>query len=350
VTITDRITPDARKPVTPTPIRREEATMHSITTKPSPEEMVWAKNKLNQVLSALNEVIIAQPELTKLLVCALAIGQRAVLLEGPPGLAKTIATKALAALVDGDVGRVQGTHDLLASDITGYMVPAQSATGQFAGLELHQGPIFKAVFYADDISRASEKALSGLIEALEEGWATIDGVTYPLPRAQVCISNMNPVEFVGTNQVPEAILDRHAGSADVSYPSEDAEVQIARMNFRSINDLAPVITESEILRLRNIVARIQRTASEAIARKAVLLVRGTANTDVFVHRASPRASQDTILLASVSAALRGSNELNEEDLRQGALFAIPHRVEFTPEFAADNPNLTVRQWIAEQSI
>jgi MoxR-like ATPase len=341
----------------------------TLTMPPSHEDVAWLRSKLNQVKSGLDAVIVGQEQMKQLLLCALLIDRRAVLLEGPPGLAKTLGTKALAALIEGEVGRVQGTHDLLAGDITGYMVPKQSATGSFAGFELRPGPIFKPVFFADDISRASEKALSGLIEALEEGQATIDGETFELPVTQVCISNMNPVEFIGTNQVPEAILDRHVGSAAVTYPNEQDEITIAQGSTCSVADLPPIITAKEIQRARKIIKDLHRTADADMVARAVRLVRKTADADVFVHRASPRASQDTMLLASVFAVIRdvptpngdetdsapnngalARNKINLGDIQQASVLALRHRVVFTPEFAQENRGVTVANWVAQQTI
>ena len=206
--------------------------------------------KTGEIKQRIAEIIVGQTEAVDLLLtCVIADGH--VLLEGVPGVAKTLLARLVSRLIDARFSRVQFTPDLMPSDVLGTSV-FNMKTSEF---DFHPGPAFADIVLADEINRAPAKTQAALFEVMEERQATIDGTSYVMGDVYTIIATQNPVEHEGTYRLPEAQLDRFLMKITMGYPSVEEEVEIlnrhnARSNFSRLDDVQPVITKDELLGLR----------------------------------------------------------------------------------------------------
>jgi MoxR-like ATPase len=294
------------------------------------------------VLDALHATIVGQEEVVEALVLALIAGGH-VLLEGAPGVAKTLACRALAAAVAGTFRRVQFTPDLLPSDIVGTRVFDQK-TGEFATV---LGPLFANVVLADEINRAPAKVQSALLEGMQERRATIGPQTHDLPAPFVVLATMNPFDSDGTYPLPLAQLDRFLAKVVVPYPSRDEERTIVdrfgggepplRANVASLAD----------------VSRWQREAHDVfvdakVRDYAVDLVRATRGAELVAHGASPRAALALVQLARARAYLESRGFATPDDVRDLAPAVLRHRISYDDRIAiaGGDPEDVVRRIVA----
>ncbi|MGD9495331.1 MAG: AAA family ATPase [Armatimonadota bacterium] len=288
-------------------------------------------------------IVGAHRPVQEMLVATLAGGH--VLLEGVPGVAKTLMVRALAVCLGREFRRVQMTPDLMPSDIVGTYV-YDTATGQF---HLRRGPIFTEFLLADEINRAPAKTQSALLEGMQERQVTIDGVSHPLPPHFMVFATQNPVEFEGTYPLPEAQLDRFMLKVVVDYPApeeEDALLVRYHSGFDAM-DLAAaglhrVADEDEISRCRAQIAAV-RVEGEVISYISAI-TRATRDDPSVLLGCSPRASVMLLLASKVLAALRGRGYLIPDDVKQMAPPALRHRMVLRPE--ADIEGLTPDDIIA----
>ena len=291
--------------------------------------------RIAELYEAINrerrKVIVGQDEVFDLLVVALLAGGH-VLLEGVPGIAKTLMAKTLATTLQAEFRRVQFTPDLMPADIIGTNV-FDLPTGKF---NLRRGPIFTSILLGDEINRAPAKTQSALLEAMEERQVTIDGVSYPLPAPFMVLATQNPIEYEGTYPLPEAQLDRFLFKVLVHYPDLQAETEILRHYQRGFDprqleaagvapvatpaDLAAAWTELEAVRADDALLDYIARLAEASRRSPDLLLGG-----------SPRASIALLQAGRAYAAIQGRAYLVPDDIKALAAPVYRHRIILKPE-------------------
>jgi len=266
----------------------------------------------------------------QVLVAILANGH--VLLEGVPGVAKTLLVRCLAKTLNLNYGRVQFTPDLMPSDVVGTTVFDPKTTD----FKVHKGPIFVNVLLADEINRTPPKTQAALLEAMEERRVTIDGVPYPLPPPFIVFATQNPIDFEGTYPLPEAQQDRFLLKVVVDYPSADAEVDVLKRHhagFRPQNldafGIEPVVSAEELAQMQADVSRV--TVEEKIFSYIYEMVKATRNSNDVMVGGSPRAGIALLNCSKAVAALRGRDFVIPDDVKELALPVLRHRVLLRPE-------------------
>jgi MoxR-like ATPase len=296
------------------------------------------------VRNELGKVIVGQREALDRLLLVLLVGGHA-LVEGVPGLAKTLAVKTLAYIFQMQFQRVQCTPDLMPADVIGANV-FNLATGSFA---LHRGPIFTDLLLVDEINRTPPRTQSALLEAMEERQVTIDGATHPLSRFFAVFATQNPIEFEGTYPLPEAQLDRFLVKISMGYPDAQEEVQVLQ-NFqngfdpRNLDSAGIVPLPLEALKqAQREVARVR--LEPELFRYVVALTARTRNWPAVSLGASPRAAVNLMLVAKALAATEDRDYVIPDDLKSAALPVFCHRLVLKPE--ADLEGITAEQVIRE---
>ncbi|HAS6347425.1 MoxR family ATPase [Vibrio sp. IRLE0018] len=279
----------------------------------------------------LQSQIVGQPELVKqLLIALLANGH--ILVEGPPGLAKTRAVKALADCIEGDFHRIQFTPDLLPADLTGTDI-FRPEKGDFI---FQAGPIFNHLILADEINRAPAKVQAAMLEAMAEGQVTAGRQTYPLPKLFLVMATQNPIEQEGTYPLPEAQLDRFLLHLDVDYPDAENELAILRINRGEAKGEAqaekPLVTQQDVFSARQAVLNVQM--AEALERYVVRLVMATRQPELYDSQlaewvglgVSPRATIALDRCARALAWLSGRDYVTPADIQTMAYPVLRHRI------------------------
>jgi MoxR-like ATPase len=282
------------------------------------------------VAAALQQTIVGQHGVVDALLLGL-VADGHVLLEGPPGLAKTLACRALAAALEGEFKRVQFTPDLLPSDIVGTRIFDQRETRFTTML----GPIFANVVLADEINRAPAKVQSALLEAMQERQVTIGHESFALPNPFIVMATMNPFDADGTYQLPLAQMDRFLLRAAVSYPSRDEELAILdRFAVQDTPMARGVATMNDVLEWRAEARRIH--LEERLKRYIVDVVSATREPHEYVeHGASPRATLAIANLARARALLLERDYAIPDDVRVVAPLALHHRIDFNYRLATE---------------
>ena len=274
----------------------------------------------------VGEVVVGQEASVRLAFVTLLCGGHS-LIEGVPGVAKTLLVQTLAAAVAVRFGRVQFTPDLMPSDIIGTTIlDVQSGTARF-----RQGPLFTDLLLADEINRASAKTQAALLEAMQERAATVDGVRYPLGAYFSVFATQNPVEHEGTYPLPEAELDRFLFKIVIDYPSASEEADILRRHHEDTHPAAsvrPVLDPAGLDALRDAVRRV--IVRDEIIAYVAGLVRATRTNLNFALGASPRAGVMVLRAAKAAAALDGRDYVLPEDVQEMWLPAVRHRVQLDP--------------------
>ena len=290
---------------------------------------------------SMGRVIIGQEQVVEhLIICLLAGGH--ALIEGVPGLGKTLLVKSLAQATGMQFRRVQFTPDLMPSDIVGTEILEEDAATHKRVFRFQQGPVFTQVLLADEINRAPPKTQSALLEAMQERSVTFAGQTYALPQPFFVLATQNPIEQSGTYPLPEAQLDRFLLRIDVVYPTEDEEVAMVSATTRAgLEDAAPAMDLATLLRLQKLVRDIE--IGEHLLRYATRLVRATRPLDTTVAAirkhvgwgAGPRAGQALVLAAKARALMQGRLAVTRDDIGAMLLPVLAHRVLRNFEAEAD---------------
>jgi MoxR-like ATPase len=301
--------------------------------------------------SAIAPVVIGQRELLDDLLAAILCGGHC-LIEGVPGLAKTLVVKSLAQALALDFGRIQFTPDLMPADITGTEVLEEDRGSGGRRLRFLTGPIFANVLLADEINRAPPKTQAAVLEAMQERQVTVGGRSHPLPDPFFLLATRNPLDQEGTYPLPEGQLDRFMFLLQVEYPNRTDEIEIVRRTTGSANaSLAPVIDRSAIAAAARIVHALP--VADHVLAHAVDLVRstrpGSAGEPEWLprllrHGAGPRASRFLLLAAKAHAALDGRPCVEIRDLNRAAPAVLRHRLITT--FEADSEGISPDEIIA----
>lgn len=291
--------------------------------------------RIDQILGAMNRVIFGQGEVLKqTLTCLLAGGH--VLLEGVPGLGKTLLARTLAKLVDAQYRRIQFTPDLLPSDIVGTSI-FDPRSGEFS---LHKGPIFTEILLADEVNRTPPKSQSALLEGMEERQVTIDGTKHALSDMFFVIATQNPVEYEGTYPLPETQLDRFMMKIVLDYPSAEAELSVVRSYAKGI-DLhnldalipQPLTNKAEIMHVRQ---RLRAVVVRDEVLKYMHRIAAETRDPVYVQLgASTRAVVALLKSARTAAAMRGLSFVTPDEVKDVTLPVLRHRLILKPEVLID---------------
>ncbi|WLD22778.1 MoxR family ATPase [Flavobacterium dauae] len=287
------------------------------------------KTQIASIKTEMHKVIVGQEELIDLLLVAL-ISNGHVLIEGVPGLAKTLTAKLLAKTVQTDFSRIQFTPDLMPSDILGTSI----FNNQTNNFEFKQGPVFSNFILIDEINRAPAKTQAALFEVMEERQITIDGTTYKMEQPFLVLATQNPIEQEGTYALPEAQLDRFLMKITIDYPTLEQEVQL--LQLEQTNDysdktslLNPVVNAQQLIELQQLAQKV--VVEPHLIQFIAQIVNNTRNHNFLYLGASPRASI-AILNASKSFALiNGRDFVTPDDVKYVAYYVLNHRLILAPE-------------------
>ncbi len=284
------------------------------------------KSVFNELFESVGKVVVGQDEVIKQTVIAILCDANA-LLEGYPGLAKTLSVKTLSALMDLKFSRIQGTPDLMPSDIIGtYVLDEASGRREF---RFQQGPIFANVILFDEVNRATPKSQSAVLEAMQEKQVTVGNKTFKLELPFFVLATSNPLEQTGVFNLPEAQTDRFLFKIKTDYPSFEEELEIVD-KYTDINSnpdfgIKPILDKESIFRLQELVRKVP--IANDIKKFAVDLVNKTRQRkELIEYGASPRASIGLILSSKANALLEGRNYVKKEDIKEMAFPILRHRI------------------------
>ena len=278
------------------------------------------------VLSQIHHVVVGKDE-TLMWTMAAILARGHVLLEDIPGVGKTTMALSFSKTLDLRYSRVQFTPDVLPSDVTGYSILNQ-ATGEMV---YQSGAVLCNLFLADELNRATSRTQSALLEAMEEGQVTVDGVSHPLPQPFVVIATQNPTGAAGTQLLPDSQMDRFMIRLSMGYPNADAEAAmvLGRQGANPLQALRPLLTRDALMELQEMVARTH--ISEEVVRYAVALIAETRHHPEILRGASPRATLAVVSMAKAIAQLHGRDFVIPADVRDVFTVTVAHRLILTTQ-------------------
>jgi MoxR-like ATPase len=286
---------------------------------------VWAT--CDRVLAQVGKAVVGKAEPLSLVLAGVLAGGH-VLLEDYPGLGKTLAARSFAQTLGLEFRRVQFTPDLLPSDVTGSFIYDQKQSD----FVFRSGPIFAGLLLADEINRTPPKTQAALLEAMQEGQATVEGRTFGLPRPFHVIATANPIEYEGTYPLPEAQLDRFLMRISFGYPDRDEEWTVLARRMERQQEaitLEPVTDAAGVMGMQRAVENV--TVEESVGRYCVALAAGTRAQSQVLVGASPRGALALLLLARAYAVLHHRDFVTPEDVKAVAVPALAHRITLRPE-------------------
>lgn len=325
--------------------------METPTNKPNSEalsfenriDLTELQESIVNIKNELHKVIVGQKEMIDLLIVALLSGGH-VLIEGVPGVAKTITAKLLSKTIKVDFSRIQFTPDLMPSDILGTSV----FNAKIADFEFKKGPIFSNMILIDEINRAPAKTQAALFEVMEEKQITIDGTKYIMNSPFMVLATQNPIEQEGTYGLPEAQLDRFLFKVIVDYPTAEEELEIVSReqsleNTVKEDKVAPIIAGDSILKFRALINQVK--IEENLLKYITNIVVNTRSNSLLYLGASPRATIAILGASKAFAAISGRDFVTPEDIKKAAIPVLQHRVIVTPE--REMEGVTSKQIIAQ---
>lgn len=286
-----------------------------------------------RIINQVRKVVVGKDRsLMWALAAMLAKGH--ILLEDIPGVGKTTMAVAFSKTLNMTYNRVQFTPDVLPSDVTGYSVP-DPATGK---MNYQPGAVLCNLFLADELNRATSRTQSALLEAMEEGQVTVDGVAHPLPQPFMVIATQNPTGAAGTQMLPDSQMDRFTIRMSLGYPDPDNEVAMVmnRQGANPMDALAPLLTSQTLVAMQDEVANTY--IHESVVRYIVELIGATRKDEQLARGASPRATLSVTAVAKAVARLRGRDYVTPRDVQEVFLRTVAHRVQLTAR--AENSGVT----------
>lgn len=293
-------------------------------------ELSDLQEAVNRIKSEIGQVVIGQHLTIEYILTAL-LADGHILLEGVPGVAKTLMAKVVAKTIDVEFGRIQFTPDLMPTDVLGTSLYNTKNTE----FEFKKGPVFANIVLVDEVNRAPAKTQSALFEVMEERQVTVDGTTYPMSEPFLILATQNPVEHEGTYRLPEAQLDRFLFKLTVGYPSaaEEAEILKGHNERRrlsdAVNEVKSAITADQLNALQDKILLVH--VDEKLLEYIVSVVGATRSHPALFLGASPRASVALLNSCKALAALRGRDFITPDDVQELAYPVLRHRIILTPE-------------------
>ena len=287
-------------------------------------QMERVKQNFDSIFQKVNEVVVGQEEVIKQVIVAMLCDANA-LLEGYPGLAKTLSVKTISQLMDFNFSRIQGTPDLMPSDITGTYIIDES--GGKKVFKFQQGPIFSNIVLMDEINRATPKTQSALLEAMQEKQVTVGNKTFELDKPFFVLATQNPLEQTGTFNLPEAQSDRFLLKIKVGYPTPEQELSIINKytDASPPKQLQPLLNKQSFIQLQQLVRQVP--VANDIKNYVVDLVTKTRNhKELIEYGASPRASIGLILASKANAFIEGRDYVSKEDVKKMSFPILRHRI------------------------
>lgn len=292
-------------------------------------DLTLFNEKIKELKASIASVIVGQ-ERTVDLVLTTILANGHALIEGVPGVAKTLLAKLTARLIEANFSRIQFTPDLMPSDVLGTTV-FNMKTNEF---DFHRGPVFANLILVDEINRAPAKTQSALFEVMEERQISIDGSTYPMGDPYIILATQNPVEQEGTYKLPEAQLDRFLMKITMDYPSLEEEIHILERHHTNVslvklNEIRPILTCSELLAMRKQAEEV--FVEHSLLQYIALIVQQTRTSKAVYLGASPRASVALLQAAKAYALLQERDFVTPEDIKFVAPYVLQHRLILTAE-------------------
>ncbi len=313
-------------------------------------DLTQLNQSVTEIKNALAKVVVGQQEMITLLIAGI-LANGHVLIEGVPGVAKTLTAKLIAKCIDAGFSRIQFTPDLMPSDVLGTSIfnPKESS------FEFKPGPIFGNVILVDEINRAPAKTQSALFEVMEERQITIDGQTYPMQEPFVILATQNPIDQEGTYRLPEAQLDRFLFKIEVKYPSLEEETAILQQHHQQktsekLEEIKPILTALQIENYRNQVRNLH--VEPKLLEFVSKIIHETRNSKSLYLGGSPRASLAIVNAAKAIAAINGRDFVTPDDLIFVTPAVLRHRIMLSPdkEMEGVTPDEVVNQIIQKLEI
>jgi MoxR-like ATPase len=300
-------------------------------------------NAVTQIRSSLAKIIVGQTDTIDFLIAGLLAGGH-ILIEGVPGVAKTLTAKLVAKSIDASFSRIQFTPDLMPSDVIGTSI-FDPRTSSF---DYRKGPIFGHIILIDEINRAPAKTQSALFEVMEERQITVDGHTYLMDEPFMVLATQNPIEQEGTYRLPEAQLDRFLFKIEVAYPTLEEETQILVNQHQqnmgvAIEDVKPILSIDQVIACRNVIKGLH--VEPKLLAYAARITHETRNSKSLYLGASPRASLAMINGAKAMAAINGRDFVTPDDIIKVAAPVLAHRIMLTPD--KEMEGLTTKDIVAQ---
>ncbi len=293
-----------------------------------------------KIIAQVRQAIVGKDDVLMWVLAAI-LAKGHILLEDIPGVGKTTMARAFSKTLGLRPNRVQFTPDVLPSDVTGYSI-LDSATGK---MTYQAGAVLCNLFLADELNRATSRTQSALLEAMEEGQVTVDGISHPIPKPFVVIATQNPTGAAGTQLLPDSQMDRFAVRLSLGYPAIKDEIKMikGRQGVAPLAAMEPVLTIEELTALQ---AQVEKTyIGDTVIEYVVSLMDATRHTELLTQGASPRATLMVIAMSKAVAQLRGRDYVIPEDVQEVLLPTVAHRLLLSAE--AQSRDLTAEQVLAE---